>query len=152
MLKDSFSIVSGPEFFSQSYMIWLPGRGSKHCVSHQTPDSWSRSDWEPHICMWSECRAWHHIFDKNLTNKHWKLPGPLYPKKCLYFCRGKEERKCSWIQGSKNEWHQKHIPERRSLGDQLVLCYLKCSPCTNSMGVSWEVVRNAESQFPSQTY
>lgn len=71
--------------------------------------------------------------------------------KCLYSRGGDEGKGCSWIQGSKNQWNQKHTPERWSLGGSTGSLVFKVQPKHNSIGISWEVVRNAEPQSPSQT-
>lgn len=46
----------------------------------------------------------------------------------------------------------KHIFEHLELSVSLNSCYLKCGSQTNSPVTSWELVRNAEFQAPTQTH
>ena len=36
--------------------------------------------------------------------------------------------------------------------DNLAQCYTKCGLSTSSINITWELVKNAESQTPAQTY
>lgn len=149
LLKEKIStVVSGFEFFLQSCTTGQPGRGSKHSPlsKHDSLTVWVRL----------EAAHLHVVRVYSLVLRAWQTletpPTGIFTQWNAYSLEEVVGERVPMDTGFKESTESESQAWKTAFGDQLAPCYSTYGPCTSSIVITWEGVRNVESQSPPQTY